>query len=64
MLRGETPRIEVKRRLFLDIAALSQKDAELLFEITHVCLNSRTGLCKKERERAEHQCHLRELLLQ
>ncbi|MBI5470128.1 hypothetical protein HY968_02285 [Candidatus Kaiserbacteria bacterium] len=63
MHRHESPAIEIKLRLYLDIKDLSQKDAELLFEATRACLNGRTLLCKKKRDRAEHQCMLQEMIL-
>ena len=55
--------IAINHRVFRDIAALTQKDAELLFEATRASFEERTGLCKKARGKLEHQCSLRELIL-
>lgn len=55
--------VAINHRVFLDIKALTQKDAELLFEATRASFAKRTGFCKKVRSKMEFQCSLRELIL-
>lgn len=57
-------KVEVNRKLFLDIAALSDAERELLFAASYlVILQGRTGLSKKQQDRALYQLLIQEQLL-